>query len=56
MEKLLGIPDVYMQIIMNSNYRPGDIFRSKEQVPLSDLYLPQRLFSAFYIVVMQLCR
>ena len=32
MEKLLGIPEVYMKIIMNSNYRKGDIFYSYEQV------------------------
>ena len=32
MEKLLGIPEVYMKIIMGSNYTQADIFYSEEQV------------------------
>lgn len=32
MEKLLGIPEVYMKIIMSSNYTQADIFYSSEQM------------------------
>ena len=32
MEKLLGIPEVYMKIIMSSNYTQRDIFYTEEQI------------------------
>ena len=32
MEKLLGIPEVYMKIIMDSNYKQTDIFYTSEQL------------------------
>ena len=41
-EKLLGIRDVYIQTVMNSNYK-GDIFYSRDQVSLAPLHLEREL-------------
>ena len=38
MEKLLGIRDVYMKTIMDSNYKKHEIFYTREQVGDTIIY------------------